>query len=133
MARQSGLHDRTFKRRFRQATGYSPIDYVHALRVEEAKHLLETTRISVEAMATKIGYADPAHFSRLFCRLAGITPAKWRRCYGTDAVPHHRIVTAGQLVQATSRLMPKRSGRLIPAFHRSSSCSDAACHSCFLP
>lgn len=88
MARQSGLHDRTFKRRFRQATGYSPIDYVHALRVEEAKHFLETTRMSIEALAAEIGYADPAHFSRLFCRLAGITPAKWRRCYGAESVPN---------------------------------------------
>lgn len=88
MAKHSGLHDRTFKRRFRQATGYTPIDYVHGLRVEEAKHMLEMSSLSVEALAAEIGYADPAHFSRLFRRLTGITPAQWRRRYGAEAVPH---------------------------------------------
>lgn len=91
MVKRSGLHDRTFKRRFRQATGYTPIDYVHALRVEEAKRMLETSKISVEAVAAEIGYADPAHFSRLFRRLAGVTPAQWRRRYFTKTIPHPRL------------------------------------------
>lgn len=81
MARASGLNDRTFKRRFRQATGYTPIDYVHALRVEEAKHMLETSELAVETVASEVGYADPAHFTRLFRRVSGITPAQWRRRY----------------------------------------------------
>jgi transcriptional regulator GlxA family with amidase domain len=81
MAARSGLHERTFKRRFRQATGYAPIDYVHALRAEEAKHMLEASDLPVEAIAAEVGYADAAHFSRLFRRLTGITLPQWRRRY----------------------------------------------------
>jgi transcriptional regulator GlxA family with amidase domain len=88
MAKRSGLHDRTFKRRFRLATGYAPIDYVQGLRVEEAKQWLETSTLSVEELAAEVGYADPANFSRLFRRLAGVTPAQWRRRYGAQSVPH---------------------------------------------
>lgn len=88
MARKSGLHDRTFKRRFHRATGYTPIDYVHALRVEEAKHMLETSNLPVEAVAAEVGYADPAHFSRLFRRLAGVTLPQWRRRYKMETIPH---------------------------------------------
>lgn len=88
MAKRSGLHDRTFKRRFHQATGYTPIEYVHALRVEEAKHMLETSDLAVEAIAAEVGYADPAHFSRLFRRLAGVTLAQWRRRYRLQGVPY---------------------------------------------
>src|SRR5690606_6982487 len=40
MVRISGLAERSFKRRFTQATGMSPLEYVHAVRLEEAKHLL---------------------------------------------------------------------------------------------
>jgi len=88
MARRSGLRDRTFKRRFHQATGYTPIEYVHALRVEEAKHMLETSDLPVDAVAAEVGYADPAHFSRLFRRQAGTTPAQWRRRYRVQGVPY---------------------------------------------
>lgn len=86
MTTRSGLADRTFKRRFTQATGYTPIDYVHALRIEEAKQMLETSALPVEAVAEAIGYAEPATFIRLFRRLAGVTPAQWRRRFSTEAM-----------------------------------------------
>jgi transcriptional regulator GlxA family with amidase domain len=43
MAEMSGLAGRTFVRRFKAATGLTPMDYVHAVRLEEAKQMLETT------------------------------------------------------------------------------------------
>ncbi len=49
----SGLSERTFFRRFKKATGLTPIDYLHAVRIEEAKQLLETTDTPVEAVATR--------------------------------------------------------------------------------
>src|SRR3546814_3727307 len=75
----SGLKPRTFARRFRTATGYQPIDYVQALRVEEAKQILETEALGIEEIAESVGYDDPASFRRLFKRKAGITPASYRR------------------------------------------------------
>ncbi|MGD8349046.1 MAG: helix-turn-helix domain-containing protein [Gammaproteobacteria bacterium] len=79
MARESGLTERSFKRRFRQATGYTPIDYVQTLRVEEAKQLLESTSHPVDAIARQAGYEDPTSFRRVFKRLAGVTPGRYRQ------------------------------------------------------
>jgi transcriptional regulator GlxA family with amidase domain len=83
MIRISGLSDRTFNRRFAVATGMSPIDYVHTLRLEEAKQMLETTDEPVEAIANQVGYEDTSYFGRLFHRKVGITPAQYRRRFGS--------------------------------------------------
>jgi transcriptional regulator GlxA family with amidase domain len=83
MARLSGLAERSFKRRFAQATGMSPIEYVHAVRIEETKHLLETTDLAVEAVANEVGYGDASFFSRLFRRKVGLTPAQYRKRFGS--------------------------------------------------
>ncbi len=81
MVEVSKLPERTFKRRFKSATGYTPVDYVQTLRIEEAKHLLETTNTATDDVAEAVGYGDPAFFRRLFKRRAGITPAVYRRRY----------------------------------------------------
>jgi transcriptional regulator GlxA family with amidase domain len=79
LVRHSGLPKRTFDRRFRAATGYSPLTYVQALRIEEAKHLLETGQQPIEEIAQEVGYADLASFRRLFRRQAGMSPGDYRR------------------------------------------------------
>ena len=58
----SGLPERTFKRRFTQAMGMPPLEYVHTLRLEEAKQMLESGNAAVEAIAGEVGYQD-ASFS----------------------------------------------------------------------
>ncbi len=82
MARMSGLSERSFKRRFGRATGMSPLEYVHTLRLEESKHWLETTALSIEAVANEVGYEDASFFGRLFRRKVGLTPAQYRRRFG---------------------------------------------------
>jgi transcriptional regulator GlxA family with amidase domain len=83
MVRLSGLPERSFKRRFRQATGMSPLEYVHTLRLEEAKHMLESSAAPVEAIANEVGYEDAGFFSRLFRRQVSLTPAQYRRRFGS--------------------------------------------------
>lgn len=78
-ARISGLPKRTFDRRFKAATGYSPLAYVQALRIEEAKQMLETGSAPVDAIGREVGYEDASSFSRLFRRLTGISPGDYRR------------------------------------------------------
>lgn len=82
MARVSQLPERTFMRRFREATGVTPLDYVHALRLEEAKQMLETGDLSIEAIAEEVGYEDASFFGRLFRRKVGMTPAQYRLRFG---------------------------------------------------
>ena len=83
MARLSGLAERSFKRRFEQSTGMSPLEYVHTLRLEEAKHMLETGDDSIENIAGQVGYEDAGFFSRLFKREVQLTPAQYRRRFGS--------------------------------------------------
>lgn len=79
MARRSGLNARTFARRFQAATGYTPMDYVQALRIEEAKQELERDQQSIEDVAAAVGYADEASFRRVFKQRVGLSPAAYRK------------------------------------------------------
>jgi transcriptional regulator GlxA family with amidase domain len=83
MIQLSGLAERSFKRRFEQATGMSPLAYVHTLRLEEAKQMLESGQQPIEAIANEVGYEDAGFFSRLFRRQVNLTPAQYRRRFGT--------------------------------------------------
>lgn len=83
MVERSGMTERSFKRRFARATGMSPMQYVHTLRLEEAKQILETTMKSIDAVATEVGYAEAGFLSRLFRRKVGITPAQYRKRFGS--------------------------------------------------
>lgn len=77
----AGIHVsyRTLNRRFTEATGQAPLSYLQALRVERAKELLESTEQDFEAITEAVGYGDAPSFRRLFKRLAGLSPAQYRR------------------------------------------------------
>jgi transcriptional regulator GlxA family with amidase domain len=79
LIQRCGIPERSFARRFRAATGYTPINYIQALRIEEAKQMLETTDSTVEQIGREVGYQDPVSFRRLFKRLSGLSPADYRR------------------------------------------------------
>jgi transcriptional regulator GlxA family with amidase domain len=79
MVRRSRLPERTFKRRFTEATGFAPIDYVQRLRIEDAKRRLERTDAPADEISWQVGYEDAAFFRRLFKRVTGITPGAYRR------------------------------------------------------
>lgn len=85
VVKQSGIPERSFKRRFSKATGYSPIAYVQHLRIEDAKRRLERTDASIDQISWSVGYEDAASFRRLFKRITGITPGDYRRKF---SVPH---------------------------------------------
>lgn len=70
---------RTLHRRFNGAAGMPPLAYLQALRVEHAKELLESTRLSLEQIVEEVGYRDVSAFRRLFARSAGLSPAQYRQ------------------------------------------------------
>lgn len=81
MVRLAGVPERSFKRRFTNATGCSPITYVQRLRIEEAKRRLERTDAPVDDISWSVGYEDPAFFQRLFKRTTNMTPGAYRRMF----------------------------------------------------
>jgi transcriptional regulator GlxA family with amidase domain len=100
MAERSGLRPRTFARRFRTATGYLPMEYVHILRVEEAKQLIESSDTGIDEVGYLVGYEDPTFFRRLFKRQTGLTPAAYRRKFAgvlasASVVPGAALVAHG--------------------------------------
>jgi transcriptional regulator GlxA family with amidase domain len=85
MVRRSGLAERTFKRRFTEATGFAPLEYVQRLRIEDAKRRLERTDAAADEISWKVGYEDAAFFRRLFKRTTGMTPGAYRRRFQVPA------------------------------------------------
>jgi transcriptional regulator GlxA family with amidase domain len=105
MVQLSGLPERSLQRRFKLATGMTPLEYVHTLRLEESKHLLETTAQPVEAVAAQVGYDDAAFFARLFRRKVNLSPAQYRRRFGGL-----RSVLSGLARQGAGLSSPGSSG-----------------------
>ncbi len=78
LAAMSGLSERTFTRRFRQATGYSPLQYLHRQRIRKASELLQDSDLCIADISMITGYSDSAYFSRQFRKLTGQTPSDYR-------------------------------------------------------
>ncbi|NMX74108.1 helix-turn-helix domain-containing protein [Pseudomonas sp. WS 5532] len=79
VARRFGFGVRNFKRRFKEATGYTPVGYVQTLRLERAKQMLESTRMTLESITYAVGYEDSNSFRRLFQQRVGMLPAAYRK------------------------------------------------------
>ncbi|MHC8366422.1 GlxA family transcriptional regulator [Pseudomonas sp. ZT5P21] len=85
IAQQFGFGVRNFKRRFKEATGYTPITYLQTLRLEKAKQLLESTRMTLDSITYKVGYEDGNSFRRLFRQRVGLLPAAYRKKFQPGA------------------------------------------------
>lgn len=71
LARAVGLSSRTFARRVEKATGLSPVRFLRRIRVERAVELLQTTKLPLEEIACRVGYAEPTTLRRALLREAG--------------------------------------------------------------
>lgn len=81
-ARRVGMSLRNFVRRFKQATGDSPLIYLQKLRVAAAKRLLESDHRTMQEISDAVGYQDVAFFRGLFQRHTGVSPSAYRRRFG---------------------------------------------------
>lgn len=79
LAASVNLSTRTFLRRFKQATGQTPLNYLQSIRVETAKKLLETQSQSLETLTNAVGYEDLSSFTRLFKTFTGLSPSQYRK------------------------------------------------------
>jgi transcriptional regulator GlxA family with amidase domain len=81
-ARKAGMSLRNFVRRFKEATGDSPLSYLQKLRIAAAKRLLESNHRSMQEVSDAVGYQDVAFFRSLFQRHTGVSPSTYREKFG---------------------------------------------------
>jgi AraC family transcriptional regulator len=96
LAKVAGLSRMHFAAQFRAATGYRPREYLLHQRIEHAKSLLLNSETPLAEVALAVGFCTQAHFSTVFKRIAGETPARWR-CASKNELP-------------SVRALPQRSG-----------------------
>ncbi len=78
LARASGLSHSRFSHLFKEFTGYSPKDYLRRLRIDAARVLLADIDLSIKEVATRTGFDDQYHFSRVFRQIDGLSPTLFR-------------------------------------------------------
>lgn len=83
LAAQVALSERHFARLFRAETGHTVARYVEASRLEAARRLLETSDMSIDAVATGSGFPVADTFRRVFQRRLGVTPSEYRSRFRT--------------------------------------------------
>lgn len=79
LASLSGMSRRSFERRFKAATGDTPLIYLHRVRVEAAKAMLENQDLSFDEIAYSVGYQDSSAFRKIFLKQTGLLPRDYRR------------------------------------------------------
>ncbi len=79
MAVQADLSASHFSRLFKQTIGQSPYQFLMTYRIEQAKKMLDTPNALMIDVAMNCGFSDQAHFSRVFKKIEGVTPKKYRR------------------------------------------------------
>ena len=78
LARKSGMGRRTLERRFKTATGETPLTYQQSIRVAAAKRLLEMGNRSFDEITYEVGYEDSSTFRKVFYRQTGLVPTAYR-------------------------------------------------------
>jgi AraC-like DNA-binding protein len=78
MSQSLGYHRTHFSKMFKQQTGLSPINFLHKIRMERAKlFLLES--LTVEQVASSVGFSDSLYFSKQFHKWSGQSPTEYRK------------------------------------------------------
>jgi transcriptional regulator GlxA family with amidase domain len=78
LARQAGMSERSFSRRYAEATGMTPGRAVEQLRLEAARRLLLETRLPVKRIAQRCGFGSEETMRRSFNRLLAVAPQDYR-------------------------------------------------------
>ncbi|MBL4566469.1 MAG: helix-turn-helix domain-containing protein, partial [Porticoccus sp.] len=78
VATQFDFSLRTFNRRFKNALGKTPLQYLQTTRLNNARELLQKSNLSISEVASHSGYQDAAAFSKIFSQYFGTSPTKYR-------------------------------------------------------
>lgn len=85
ISKKFGLDACHLSRLFRQKLSWGYLQFVHSLRIEHAKHLLQTTNHSISYILSLCGFSDQKTFNRVFKEITGFTPSQYRTMRRTAA------------------------------------------------
>lgn len=86
LATRVNVTPRTLNRRFQACVAMRPIEYIQAVRVEQAKRLLELGDVTIKSLAEQVGYDDISSFTRLFKRATELTPKEYQEKFSRLAI-----------------------------------------------
>ena len=102
LAEAAATSERTLLRHFRQAVGMTPLEYLHKLRVERAKVMMEVSLHNFHTIAAACGYSDAGSFRRLFQQATGMNPSVYRERFALRARrPHWKVEQKAQRALAS--------------------------------
>lgn len=90
LASKAGMSERSFSRRYLEATGMTPARAVERLRVEAARDLLARTQLPAKRIAMRCGFGSDETLRRSFARLLATTPQEYRMRFGMNVDPADR-------------------------------------------
>ncbi len=79
IARRFAMSEVTFRRKFKEHLGVSPVEYINSIKIERAKELIGRDDITMEDICTQLDFYDPPHFYKVFRKYTGMTPERWRK------------------------------------------------------
>lgn len=82
LAKMTRLSLSQFDRKFKELFQMTPSDYIHRVRVNAARRMLEKSSDSIGVIAVECGFYDQSHFTKRFKRVVGLSPSVYRRQYG---------------------------------------------------
>ena len=86
LAAMANITPRTLNRRFQASVAMRPVEYIQAVRIEQAKRLLELGNVSIKSLADQVGYDDISSFTRLFKRATELTPKEYQDKFSRLAI-----------------------------------------------
>ena len=86
LATRVNVTPRTLNRRFQACVAMRPIEYIQAVRIEQAKRLLELGDVTIKSLAEQVGYDDISSFTRLFKRATELTPKEYQEKFSRLAI-----------------------------------------------
>ena len=79
LAQRCALSESTYRKRFRQLTGLSPIQYINRLKIEKACQLILTGDISMQEISDFLNFYNLPYFYKVFREITGLTPLQYRQ------------------------------------------------------
>jgi transcriptional regulator GlxA family with amidase domain len=86
LADKFAINKRNLERRFKKATGNTPVEYIQRVKIESAKKNLETGRKNVNDVMYDVGYGDVKAFRKIFKKITGLSPIEYKRKYNNTQI-----------------------------------------------